>query len=145
MRQYVVQPGDSPAKIAATFGGCPKCARDLVAANPHKASTVHPNGFVTFRELQVGETLNLPEIWEGDNDRRPPEYFKSLPYADGVTLGVGMACRPAPRMPTLADSEWGGVSGSETTESGVNIGAVFVAGLLIASAIGGAIELKRRA
>jgi len=87
VRQYVVQHGDSPASISARFGGCPKCARDLVAANPHKKSRTYPNGFLTFEELRVGEVLNLPDIWFDDNDQRPPEYFQSLPYADGVTPG----------------------------------------------------------
>lgn len=91
MRTYVVRPGDSPASIAAEYGFCPKCARDLVAANPHKESRILPNGFVTFHSLGVGETLNLPTIWDGDNDKRPPEYFKSLPHPDGVRTGVGQA------------------------------------------------------
>ena len=92
MRTYVVQPGDSPAKIASRddMAGCPKCAVDLVRANPHKKSVRHANGFVTFKTLRVGEVLNLPEKWfNGEHDALPPEYFKALPYADGVTHGVG--------------------------------------------------------
>lgn len=148
MRQYVVQAGDSPASISAKLGGCPKCARDLVAANGHKQSAVHPNGFISFKDLRVGETLNLPEIWEGENDKRPVEYFKSLPYADGVTHGVGMACQPQPRMRTVADAMNDGSflsAPAQETDSKLNLGAVFVGGLLVASAIGGIIELRRRA
>src|ERR1700690_2260859 len=107
-RQYVVEPGDSPAKIAIKFAGCPKCGSALAKNNPQKATVTYPNGFVTFKELRVGEVLNLPDSWfNGEHDALPPEYFKSLPYADGVTLGVGMACRPRPRMKTVADANDG--------------------------------------
>jgi hypothetical protein len=91
MKTYVVQPGDSPASIAAKpeMAGCPKCARDLVLiANPHKETVTFPNGFVTFKELHVGEVLNLPDKWfNGELDQMPPSYFAALPYADGVTPG----------------------------------------------------------
>lgn len=88
MRTHVVREGDSPARIAIEFVGCPKCARDLVLANPHKKAVTHPNGFVTFEELRAGETLNLPDKWfNGAIDRLPPEYFAALPHADGVTPG----------------------------------------------------------
>jgi hypothetical protein len=89
VRTYVVQPGDSPASIAITHVGCPKCAADLVGdANPHKEVVVYPNGYRTFKELRVGETLNLPDRWfNGELDAMPPEYFAALPYADGVTPG----------------------------------------------------------
>jgi len=117
----------------------------LVAVNGHKQSVTHPNGFITFKDLRVGETLNLPEIWEGENDKRPAEYFKALPHADGVTHGVGMACQPAPRMRTVADAiNDGNLSApSQEANSGVNLGAVFVGGLLVASAIGGAVAVKQ--
>ena len=88
MRVYEVQPGDSPASIAARpdMAGCPKCGVDLVHANPHKPAVVHPNGFTTFRELRAGEKLRLPDKWfSGELDRRPPAYFAALPYADGIT------------------------------------------------------------
>lgn len=96
MRTYVVQPGDSPGSIAARFAGCPKCAgADLPGANPHKPTVTYPNGFRTFRTLDVGETISLPDKWfDGSLDSRPPAYFQALPYADGVTpspLGVGAA------------------------------------------------------
>ena len=88
MRLYEVQPGDSPASIAAAHAGFPKCARDLVLiANPHKATVTHPNGFVTFKELHVGEQLNLPDKWwTKEFDELPPAYFAALPHPDGVTL-----------------------------------------------------------
>ena len=90
MRQYVVQAGDSPAKIAAQHAGCPKCARDLIAANPQKKAVTYPNGFVTFTDLRAGETLNLPDKWfSAEFDALPPSYFKALPHADGVTRGLG--------------------------------------------------------
>ena len=89
MRVYEVQPGDTPAKIASRddMAGCPKCGGiDLVRANPHKESVVHPNGFTTFRELRAGEKLNLPDKWfSKEFDERPKAYFAALPYPDGVT------------------------------------------------------------
>jgi hypothetical protein len=88
MQQYVVQPGDSPAKIAIQFAGCPKCAIDLVRANPHKKAVAYPNGFQTFSELAVGERLNLPDKWfDGTLDRLPKSYFAALAHADGKTPG----------------------------------------------------------
>lgn len=88
MRTYVVQPGDSPASIATRddMAGCPRCARDLIAANPHKCTRTLPNGYITFEELRVGETINLPDKWfDGTLDRMPPSYFASLPHPDGIT------------------------------------------------------------
>ena len=70
------------------MAGCPKCSRDLIAVNPHKKTRTYPNGFVTFVDLRPGEVLNLPEKWfDGSMDALPPEYYASLPYADGVTPG----------------------------------------------------------
>jgi len=67
------------------MAGCPKCAVDLVRANPHKKAKRLPNGFLTFEELRVGEKLRLPEKWfNGELDRRPKAYFAALPYHDGV-------------------------------------------------------------
>lgn len=91
MREYIVRPGDSPASIASRpeMAGCPRCARDLVAVNAHKQAVTHPNGFRSFKELRVGEKLNLPNKWfNGELDRMPPAYFASLPHHDGVTPGV---------------------------------------------------------
>lgn len=69
------------------MAGCPKCGGiDFVRANPHKESVVHPNGFTTFKELHVGEKLNIPDKWSnGELDHRPRAYFAALPYHDGVT------------------------------------------------------------
>jgi len=90
VRTYVVRPGDSPAKIAIQFAGCPKCAVDLIKANPHKEAVRYPNGFLSFRELRAGEKLELPEKWfSGALDRLPPAYFAALPHPDGVTLPKG--------------------------------------------------------
>ena len=97
MRLYEVQAGESPASIAARpdMAGCPKCARDLILANPHKEAVEHPNGFVTFKDLRAGETLILPDKWfDGTLDRRPSAYFAALPYSDGTTsstLGLAAA------------------------------------------------------
>lgn len=89
MREYIVRGGESPALIAARFAGCPKCARDLVAVNPHKKAVVHPNGFATFDELRAGEKLNLPDKWfSKEFDELPPKYFKALPHPDGRTPSV---------------------------------------------------------
>src|SRR6516165_3242049 len=95
MRQYVVHPGDSPATIGIAYAGCPKCAVDLIKANPHKSTRTLPNGFKTFTSLGVGEVLNLPDKWlDGTLDTRPKAYFLALPYADGITpstLGLAAA------------------------------------------------------
>jgi hypothetical protein len=86
MRVYVVQSGDSPGLVAAKFAGCPKCAADLARSNPRKLTVTHPNGYTTFRTLDVGEQINLPDKWfEPRFDLLPPAYFASLPYSDGVT------------------------------------------------------------
>jgi len=86
VRPYTVQAGDSPAGLASTHAGCPKCARDLVTANPHKPTVVYPNGFISFAEFRAGEKINLPTKWfDGTLDTRPAKYFAALPYADGVT------------------------------------------------------------
>lgn len=90
MRTYVVQAGDSPAKIAIAFAGCPKCALDLVRANRHKPAVRYPNGFMSFKDLRAGETLRLPGKWfDGELDRRPAAYFKALPHPNGVTPSKG--------------------------------------------------------
>jgi hypothetical protein len=98
VRLYEVQLGDSQASIAAKpeMAGCPKCGgADFVRANPHKPTHTHPNGYVSFLALHVGEKLALPEKWfNGDLDARPRSYFAALPHPDGVTpskLGVGAA------------------------------------------------------
>lgn len=92
MRIYTVQPGDTPARIAARddMAGCPKCSIDLVRANPHKRTRSFPNGYVTFTELREGERLNLPEKWfDGTLDRMPPSYFASLPDPVGLSGTLG--------------------------------------------------------
>jgi hypothetical protein len=90
VRTYVVQVGDSPAKIAIQFAGCPKCAIDLIKANPHKPSVRYPNGFLSFSEMRVGEKITLPGKWfSGELDELPPSYFAALPHPDGVTPTKG--------------------------------------------------------
>lgn len=89
MHQYIVEPGDTPAKIAIRFAGCPKCSKNLLESNAAKETVRYPNGYATFKSLRVGERLNLPDSWfNGEHDRLPPSYFKSLPYPDGVRVGV---------------------------------------------------------
>ncbi len=91
MRTYIVQVGDTPASIAAqdAMAGCPKCAVDLIRANPHKPTRMHANGYRTFREMTVGERLRLPEKWfNGALDGLPKAYFVGLSHHDGVT-GLG--------------------------------------------------------
>lgn len=109
MRQYTVQPGDTPARIAAHFAGCPKCAADLVAANPRKPAVRYPNGFVTFRELRSGESLNLPDKWfSGALDRLPSGYFEALPSIDGHLGQEDPRARHHPHHATATSSAtWG--------------------------------------
>lgn len=110
MRAYTVQPGDSPAKIAIAFAGCPKCARDLLAANPGKPTRRYPNGYETFTSLDVGERLQLPERWfDGTLDAQPAEYFAALPSVDG---GGGML--GASPLTTLAQLQGQASSVSQT-------------------------------
>jgi hypothetical protein len=90
MRTYVVQPGDSPASIAArdAMAGCPKCAIELPRVNAHKPAVILPNGFVTFEGLAAGETLNLPDTWfHPAREQLPPAYYRILPHPNGVTRG----------------------------------------------------------
>lgn len=70
------------------MAGCPKCAKDLVEANPHRASVRHANGYLSFVDLLVpGERLWIPEKWgDGTLDRLSKEYFANLP-ADPTGLG----------------------------------------------------------
>jgi hypothetical protein len=99
MQVYEAREGDSPANIAVRYAGCPKCAVDLIRANPHKPTITFPNGFITFQSLHPGERLWLPDKWfNGEMDQLPPEYFAALPYADGVTPGKGaLGQAPAPQ------------------------------------------------
>jgi hypothetical protein len=93
MREHTVRPDDSPARIAIEYAGCPKCARDLVLANPHKEAVTYPNGFVTFKSLRAGEKLRLPDKWfSKEFDDRPRSYFQALPHPDGKTpSSLGLA------------------------------------------------------
>jgi len=90
VRTYVVQPGDTPARIASRsdMAGCPKCSIELGRVNTHKPTITHPNGYVSFKDLRVGETLNLPDEWfHPARENLPPAYYRILPHADGVTRG----------------------------------------------------------
>ncbi len=129
MRTYVVQAGDSPARIAGRddMAGCQRCARDLVLANAHKPTIKHSNGFLSFRDLSVGETLWIPDKWfSGELDKLSPEYFAALPHPDGVTLSK--AQRQA------------GIVGDEapSNKEGLSKGAIVVMSLLSIGAVVGA-------
>jgi hypothetical protein len=90
VRTYVVKENDSPASIAAqdSMAGCPKCSIELPRVNRSKPTTTHPNGYVTFKDLRVGETINLPDEWfHPARERLPPTYYKILPHPDGRTRG----------------------------------------------------------
>lgn len=90
MRTYVVQEGDSPARIASRpdMAGCPKCSLEMPRANPGKPSITHPNGYVTFKDLRVGEVINLPDEWfHPARENLPATYYKILPHHNGVTRG----------------------------------------------------------
>jgi hypothetical protein len=90
VRTYVVKEGDSPASIAARddMAGCPRCGIELARVNGHKIAITKPNGFVTFKELRVGETINLPDEWfHPARENLPPTYYRILPHPNGVTPG----------------------------------------------------------
>jgi hypothetical protein len=56
--------------------------------NAGKPAITHPNGHVTFKDLRVGETLNLPDEWfHPARENLPSTYYKILPHPDGVTPG----------------------------------------------------------
>jgi hypothetical protein len=57
-RDYLVQYSDSPASIAKKFG---IAMSTLLAANPQKPTTVTA-GVRTFRDLRIGEILNIPSV-----------------------------------------------------------------------------------
>jgi len=57
-------------------------------ANPDKSAITRPNGHVTFRDIRVGEILNLPDEWfHPARENLPSTYYKILPHHDGVTRG----------------------------------------------------------
>jgi len=57
-RDYTIAYGDSPASVAKKFG---ISLSDLLAANPQKPTTITA-GVRTFRELHIGEKLNVPTV-----------------------------------------------------------------------------------
>ena len=60
---YVVQRGDSPARIAQKLTGTTRGMGQLLAANPHKVRALGLGGFETFQSISVGERLNVPRGW----------------------------------------------------------------------------------
>jgi hypothetical protein len=94
VRVYTVQrQGETAASIAAQpdMAQCPRCGKDLVAANPWRASVRRPNGYLDFRDpLVPGERLWVPDKWSsGELDALPKSYFDSLPDPTGLA-GVPM-------------------------------------------------------
>lgn len=66
MMTYKVQAGDTPVSIAGHLAGDPRRMRELVLANPHKRwapTGLQGLGALTFSDLTVGETLQLPASW----------------------------------------------------------------------------------
>jgi len=61
---YIVDPGDGPIKIAQKVVGDGRRWRELVAANPTKATKKTGPDAGNFVSLRVGERLNLPKAWE---------------------------------------------------------------------------------
>lgn len=71
------------------MAGCPRCAIELPRVNEGLPTFRHPNGLITFRELRVGQILNLPDEWfHPAREVLPPTYYKILPHADGRTCGT---------------------------------------------------------
>jgi len=99
MRQYLVQPGDTPIGIAIGYSGCPKCVYSLVLANPQKTRVVYTNGFVSFGDLHVGEVLSLPDSWfDGTNKQIdktswpwPPGWDENWNASSLVGLGQSLS------------------------------------------------------
>lgn len=64
---YIVQHGDTPARIAQRFTGNANAMGQLIAANPSLPRApfgVGGVGGVTFQGLAVGQRLNLPPAWK---------------------------------------------------------------------------------
>jgi hypothetical protein len=61
-----------------------------------------------------------------------------------------MTCKPRPRMATVADAlaEWNGGgtlnAPSESESGGLNLGSVFIGGLLVAAAVAGVVEYRKK-
>jgi len=71
------------------MAGCPRCSCELPRVNLHKPTITHPNGLISFKELRVGETINLPDEWfHPAREHLPSTYYKILPHHDGVTRGT---------------------------------------------------------
>ena len=71
------------------MAGCPKCSCEIPRVNTHKVAVTHPNGYVTFKELRVGETIHLPDEWfHPARESLPATYYKILPHHNGVTRGT---------------------------------------------------------
>lgn len=62
MKAYFVQSGDTPKSITESKTGDYTKIVELLAANPHKQTTVIA-GTPTFVQLIVGEQLYLPDNW----------------------------------------------------------------------------------
>ena len=62
MSVYVVQPGDSPVRIAEKLTGNGALFAQLVAANP-QVPRVRSGNAITFAGLSVGQRLNVPSSW----------------------------------------------------------------------------------
>jgi hypothetical protein len=61
---YIVESGDGPIRIAKNVTGDGKRWRELVSANPAKATKKTGPDAGNFVTLRVGERLNLPKAWE---------------------------------------------------------------------------------
>ena len=102
-RDYTIAYGDSPASVAKKFG---ISLSDLLAANPQKPTTITA-GVRTFRELHIGEKLNVPTV--------------GLSGADAI--GVGFNFFKAALLPWGAPAEIGGALIAKALQHRKHVGA----------------------
>ncbi len=97
-RDYTVVYNDSPSAIAKRFG---ITLSDLLAANPQKPTTVTA-GVRTFREIRVGETLNIPTVGLSGADATGVgfNFFKAALLPWGAITETEKALRHSPHRVT---------------------------------------------
>ena len=104
-RDYVVQYNDSPASIAKKFG---IALSSLLAANPQKPTKVVA-GATTFRELLVGETLNVPTVGLSGPDATGVgfNFFKAALLPWGMPAEIAKAAQHRAHSRLGPHNSWG--------------------------------------
>ena len=105
---YIVQHGDTPARIAQKLTGNPARMSELVSANPQLPRVVS-SGWTTFQSLHVGQKLAVPASWVRfgggvvTTQPRRPTGYPTAPEPGEPTVPGGQPhtpITPEPRNPT---------------------------------------------